>query len=1043
MAVELGTGYVSIVPSTKGIGASLATQLGAPAEKAGVDAGKAAGGGFASGMSSVVKGVGASLLVGAGIGAGLLAVGSEFHAAFSKIRIDTGETGTALDGLEGSFKNVLAQRPDSIDNVALAISKLRVGLGLTGKPLEEMSKQVLRLSAITKTDLGANLTSVTQLFNNFGVAAADQGAKLDELFRASQATGISVSDLATAMANSGGVLRTAGFSFEDSAAILGLLSKQGINVSTVMPALSKSIKEAAANGKTAAQVFQETFDAIKNAPDATTAAGKAMEVFGARAGPKLAASIREGKLSYEDLAKTITSGSDTIQKAADDTATFGGKWKIFLNSLRVAIEPLATALFGLATDALGALAPALAKIGPALGPPIAAIKLFFDAINGDLGDATGVGSFAVPIVKAGAQVGQIFTQIGDQAGKLFQSLSKVDWGGIFDQAVAILQPLVEAFAGLGKAVVEFAVAEWPAVISAVQDALPAFAVVAGVVGGALIVAIKGLTLVVGFLTDHMEILAPILVTVGAGFLALKTTQAAVSGVRAVADGFDTLITKAGAAQSAITTTASKITGFFKAGGGKDKIGFFRLFDNFGGVVADVKAQLASAGTAVTNFGKNLGSKISSAFTTATSAASSFGSRVASTVGNAAKTVGSSLKTAGSAALSFGRNAAVAAANVAKQTAAFVAQKVAAAAAAVATKVMAAAQWLLNAAMDANPITLIVIGIAALVAGVILAYQHFTPFREAVDALFGIIKDLAGWVIDHWPLVLAVLLGPFGVLVAVVIKNFDTIKSAITDAVSFIISFVSANWPFLFAILTGGLSLVLAFIIDHWNTIKNVFSTALAIIQTVVTSVVNGIVGFWTGAWNLLVGVVTAIWGGITAAVSGGLRFVRAVFDGFIGGFNSAWNGFWNGLKNVVQGIAGPIASAFEAVIDGVRRAWNAFAGAWNDISISVPSVDFGPVHVGGGSIDTPNLPKLATGAIIKARKGGTQAVLAERGQDEAVIPLPKLKDLAAMIAPAVSDGGGSQGSVVQIDTINAWNAEDAADAIADRIAWNDLTGDRF
>jgi hypothetical protein len=71
-----------------------------------------------------------------------------------------------------------------------------------------------------------------------------------------------------------------------------------------------------------------------------------------------------------------------------------------------------------------------------------------------------------------------------------------------------------------------------------------------------------------------------------------------------------------------------------------------------------------------------------------------------------------------------------------------------------TKVAAAAQWLWNAAMSANPIGLIVVAIAAVVAGVILAYQHIGWFHDAVDkvghalsAAFDGAKAAIGWVVD--------------------------------------------------------------------------------------------------------------------------------------------------------------------------------------------------------------------------------------------------------------------------------------------------------
>ena len=50
-------------------------------------------------------------------------------------------------------------------------------------------------------------------------------------------------------------------------------------------------------------------------------------------------------------------------------------------------------------------------------------------------------------------------------------------------------------------------------------------------------------------------------------------------------------------------------------------------------------------------------------------------------------------------------------------------------------VVTAAQWAWNAALSANPIGLVIIGIAALVAGIIIAYNRSETFRQIVDAAF--------------------------------------------------------------------------------------------------------------------------------------------------------------------------------------------------------------------------------------------------------------------------------------------------------------------
>lgn len=56
-----------------------------------------------------------------------------------------------------------------------------------------------------------------------------------------------------------------------------------------------------------------------------------------------------------------------------------------------------------------------------------------------------------------------------------------------------------------------------------------------------------------------------------------------------------------------------------------------------------------------------------------------------------------------------------------------------------TKIAAAAQFLFNAAMAANPVTLVVIAIMALVAALVLAYNKSEAFRNVVNGLFDAIK----------------------------------------------------------------------------------------------------------------------------------------------------------------------------------------------------------------------------------------------------------------------------------------------------------------
>lgn len=69
--------------------------------------------------------------------------------------------------------------------------------------------------------------------------------------------------------------------------------------------------------------------------------------------------------------------------------------------------------------------------------------------------------------------------------------------------------------------------------------------------------------------------------------------------------------------------------------------------------------------------------------------------------------------------------------------------------AVATKVWAGVQWLLNAALIANPIGLVILAIVALVAIVVIAYKKSDTFRKIVDAAFRAVGKAIMWLKDRW------------------------------------------------------------------------------------------------------------------------------------------------------------------------------------------------------------------------------------------------------------------------------------------------------
>jgi phage-related minor tail protein len=338
------------------------------------------------GLGNVAKVAGVAVAAGVvAAGTALYKLGETFDEQFDKIRVGTGATGDALKGLESDFKQVLKSVPTDFDSAGTAIADLNTRLGLTGKPLQEISAQFLELSRITGTEVAGNIETATGALNAWKIPAEKQSATLDMLFRASQATGASFSDLSRDLSENSTVFQALGFNVNQATTVLAGLAKGGLKASEVMPALGKAIATAAKEGKSGQQVYFDLMRGIKEAPDDTAAAAVAFDVLGAKAGPKFAALVRSGRFSFDELGESIAEGSDTILKAGKDTQDFSEKWTLLKNRVLVGLQPLAAKVFDAVGVGMDKVSAAMDKAGPkirAIGDFVVRYKPAFIALAG-------------------------------------------------------------------------------------------------------------------------------------------------------------------------------------------------------------------------------------------------------------------------------------------------------------------------------------------------------------------------------------------------------------------------------------------------------------------------------------------------------------------------------------------------------------------------------------------------------------------------------------------------------------------------------------
>ena len=289
--------------------------------------------------------------------AAVLKLGSEFEKVERTLRVGTGATGDALEALVASTRNLAKKVPADFESISNAVADINTRLGLTGTELEDFSEQMLNLSRITGSDLKGNISSVTRVLGDWGDMAGTAGGAADFLFSVAQSTGIEFASLSNQLVNYGAPLRQIGFDFEQSALLIGKFEKEGVNAELVLGSLRQALGKMAREGEPAIETFQRTTEAIKNAGTASEANMLALDLFGARAGPDMAAAIREGRFELDDYFDLMEGGGDRINVAAKSTETLQEKFTLLKNRLVVALAPAITKAFDVIVQAMDAIGP--------------------------------------------------------------------------------------------------------------------------------------------------------------------------------------------------------------------------------------------------------------------------------------------------------------------------------------------------------------------------------------------------------------------------------------------------------------------------------------------------------------------------------------------------------------------------------------------------------------------------------------------------------------------------------------------------------------
>jgi len=197
-----------------------------------------------------------------------------------------------------------------------------------------------------------------------------------------------------------------------------------------------------------------------------------------------------------------------------------------------------------------------------------------------------------------------------------------------------------------------------------------------------------------------------------------------------------------------------------------------------------------------------------------------------------------------------------------------------------TTAMTIAQGLFNIVLAANPIGLIILAVVGLVAALTYFFTQTELGKQIIQTFGDVISTV-------WEAIKTGLqaVGNF----------FSTIWGGIQSTINGVVEWVKANWPLLLAIITGPIGLAVLMIVRNWDTIKGAFQSAW-----------NFVTGLWGKAGQFFSDIFNKIKGAFGGIMDVGKNIVEGIWNGMAGMGNWLKDKIFAFIKDK---IPGPIKSA--------------------------------------------------------------------------------------------------------------------------------------